>query len=62
MEWIIALLIKGVSMMGLVFVYYWTVYKGSLWIGRLIPQGPFKTFLFRERGRCGSGTGRQLNQ
>jgi hypothetical protein len=58
--WLIALLLKGVALVSLAFGYYVVVYKGSYLIGRFIPNGKFKDFLFRERGRTGTGTGREL--
>ena len=56
--WVIALLVKGLSLVALAFAYYVVVYKGSHLIGKFIPEGKIKDFLLRERGDTGSGTGR----
>lgn len=56
--WIIALLVKPLSLVALVFLYYVTVYKGSHLIGRFIPDGRIKRALFRERGSGSSRSGR----
>ncbi len=58
--WVIALLVKGGSVVALAFAYYVFVYKGSHFIGKFIPEGKVKEFLFRERGDTGAGTGREL--
>ncbi len=54
-NWVLALLLKGVAVVILAFGYYVVVYKGSHLIGRFIPDGKIKEWLFRERG---SGSGR----
>lgn len=53
--WIAALLMKGAAIVLLAFGYYVVVYKGSHLIGRFIPDGKVREWLFRERG---SGSGR----
>lgn len=59
-NWVLALLMKGAAIVLLVFLYYVVVYKGSHFIGRFIPDGKVKEWLFRERGDSGTGTGRDL--
>ena len=44
----------------LAFGYYVVVYRGSHLIGRFIPNGRLKEWLFRERGDTRTGTGREL--
>ena len=56
--WIIALLVKPLSLVALVFLYWLVVYKGSHLIGRLIPEGRVKNALFRERGSGSRRSGR----
>lgn len=58
--WVIALLMKGAAIVLLAFCYYVFVYKGSHLIGRFIPDGKLKEWLFRERGDTRTGTGREL--
>lgn len=58
--WVAALLMKGAAIVLLAFGYYVVVYKGSHFLGRFIPDGKFKEWLFRERGDARSGTGRDL--
>jgi hypothetical protein len=53
-------LVKPLSLVALVFLYYVFVYKGSHLIGRLIPEGRIKEALFRERGSRNAGSGRNL--
>ena len=59
-NWVLALLLKGVAVVILAFGYYVVVYKGSHFIGRFIPDGKVKEWLFRERGDARTGTGREL--
>lgn len=59
-NWVLALLLKGAAILLLAFGYYVFVYKGSHVLGRFIPDGKLKEFLFRERGDAGTGTGRDL--
>lgn len=58
--WIIALVVKPLSLVALIFLYYVFVYKGSHLIGRFIPEGRIKSALFRERGGSRSRPGREL--
>lgn len=58
--WIFALLVKPLSVVALVFLYYVIVYKGSHFIGWFIPEGRIKQALFRERGSRHASTGREL--
>ena len=58
--WVAALLLKGAAILLLAFGYYVVVYKGSHVIGRFIPDGKLKEWLFRERGDARTGTGRDL--
>lgn len=58
--WMLALLMKGAAGIGLAFGYWLVVYKGAALIGRFIPPGRVKDFLFRERGRQGAGPGTDL--
>jgi hypothetical protein len=58
--WLIGLLIKGVSMVALVFAYYVVVYKGSHLLGKLFPEGKVKEFLFRERGNADASPSRKV--
>lgn len=51
---------KGAAIVLLAFGYYVVVYKGSHLIGRFIPSGRVKEWLFRERGDTRTGTGRDL--
>jgi hypothetical protein len=60
--WVIVLLVKGVAVVFLAFAYYVVVYKGSHLIGRLIPEGKVKEFLFRERGDTGASTSTELDK
>ena len=55
-----ALMLKGAAIVLLAFGYYVVVYKGSLFLGRFIPDGKLKEWLFRERGDARTGTGRDL--
>lgn len=55
--WVIALLMKGAAIVLLAFGYYVVVYRGSHMIGRFIPNGRIKEWLFRERGGGGSRPG-----
>lgn len=59
-NWVLALLLKGVAVVILAFGYYVVVYKGSHLIGRFIPDGKVKEWLFRERGDSRTGSGREL--
>jgi hypothetical protein len=59
-NWVLALLMKGAAIVLLAFLYYVVVYKGSHFIGRFIPDGKVKEWLFRERGDSRTGTGRDL--
>lgn len=59
--WVIALLVKGVTLIALAFAYYVVVYKGSHLIGRFLPNGKLKEFLFRERGSAGASPSRELD-
>lgn len=61
-NWVLALLMKGAAIVLLAFGYYVVVYKGSHFIGRFIPDGRVKEWLFRERGDTGAGTGRQIEK
>ena len=58
--WVAALLLKGAAIVLLAFGYYAVVYKGSHFIGRFIPDGRVKDWLFRERGDARTSTGRDL--
>ena len=58
----LALLMKGAAIVLLAFCYYVVVYKGSHLIGRFIPDGKVKEWLFRERGDAGTSTGRQVEK
>jgi hypothetical protein len=60
--WVIALLVKGVTLVVLAFAYYVVVYKGSHLLGCFIPNGKVKEFLFRERGDTGAGTSAELDK
>lgn len=63
MSWWIVLLLKPIFAVALALVYYLTVYRGSLLIGRLIKNRRLYEFLFRERGRrSGSGAHRELRK
>lgn len=55
-----ALLMKGAAIVLLAFGYYLVVYRGSHLIGRLIPDGKIKEWLFRERGDTRTRSGREL--
>lgn len=55
--WVIALLMKGAAVVLLAFGYYVVVYRGSHLIGRFIPNGRIKEWLFRERGGGSSRSG-----
>lgn len=59
-NWVLALLLKGAAIMLLAFGYYVVVYKGSHVLGRFIPDGKLKEWLFRERGDARTGTSRDL--
>ena len=59
-NWVYALLLKFASLLLLAFLYYVFVYKFTRLIGRFIPNGKVKEFLFRERGDTRSSTGRDL--
>lgn len=48
--WAWTLVLKPLAVVAVVFAYYVVVYKGSHLIGRLLPNGRLKEFLFRERG------------
>lgn len=56
-SWVIALLMKGAAIVLLAFGYYVVVYRGSHLIGRFIPDGRLKAWLFRERGSSSSRSG-----
>lgn len=58
--WVLALLMKGAAVVLLAFAYYVVVYRGSQFLGRFIPDGKLKEWLFRERGDARTGTGREL--
>lgn len=47
-------------MVALVFAYYIVIYKGSHLLGKIIPDGKVKEFLFRERGNADTGPGRKV--
>ncbi len=49
-------------MVALVFAYYVVVYKGSHLIGRFIPEGKVKEWLFRERGDTGTSASREVEK
>lgn len=53
--WGWALLLKPLAAVGVAFVYYVVVYKGSRFIGRFITNKRLRDFLFRERGRHDAG-------
>lgn len=53
--WLIAILVKVPAVVAIAFLYYVLVYKGSHFIGRFIPEGRLKEWLFRERGSTGPG-------
>jgi hypothetical protein len=61
-NWLLALLMKGSAIVLLAFCYYVFVYKASHLIGRFIPEGKLKEWLFRERGDTGASTGRQVEK
>lgn len=56
-SWLVALLVKGVATVAIVFLYYVFVYKGSHLIGRFITNDRLYDFLFRERGKYDAGYG-----
>lgn len=49
--WVVALLLKAVAGVAIVWLYYVFVYKGSHLLGRFIRNDAIYDFLFRERGR-----------
>lgn len=53
MSWWIVLLLKPIFAVFVAVAYYFTVYRGSLFIGRFIKNRRLYDFLFRERGRDG---------
>jgi hypothetical protein len=53
--WQWSLLLKPFAVVLLVAGYYVFVYRGSHLLGRFIPNGRLKDFLFRERGRYDAG-------
>ncbi len=53
--WHWALLLKPLGALLIIAAYYVVVYKGSHLLGRFIPNGKVKEFLFRERGRYDAG-------
>lgn len=60
--WLIALLVKPLALIAIVAIYYVVVYKGSHLLGRFLPDGRLKDFLFRERGSHCPGTSRELRK
>lgn len=61
-NWVIAIFMKAAAVLLLAFVYYVFVYKGSHMLGRLIPDGKLKDFLFRERGNSGTAPAAKLDK
>lgn len=59
-NWVLALVLKGAAVLLLAFCYYVVVYRGSHFLGRFIPDGKLKEWLFRERGDARTGSGRDL--
>lgn len=60
-SWQWTLLLKPLAVLFVALCYYVLVYKGSHFLGRLIPDGKVKDFLFRERGDGNrTATGREL--
>lgn len=58
----IALFLKPLAFFVLAFLYYVFVFRFSLWLGRLFPEGKMKRWLFRERWRGGSGPAANLDE
>lgn len=58
--WVLALLLKGSAVVLLALFYYVVVYKGTQLLGRFIPEGRIKDFLFRERGETRTASGTEL--
>lgn len=48
--WSWSLILKPLAVVLIAAAYYFLVIKGSQTIGRFIPDGKLKDFLFRERG------------
>lgn len=61
-NWVIAVFLKGAAVVLLALLYYVFVYKGSHFLGRFIPDGKWKDFLFRERGDGGSTLAPKLDK
>ncbi|SDQ41919.1 hypothetical protein SAMN05216569_1053 [Pseudoxanthomonas sp. CF125] len=61
-NWVIAVFMKAAAIVLLAFVYWVVVYKGSHFLGRFIPNGKFKDFLFRERGDSGPSPAAKLDK
>lgn len=61
-SWVIAVFMKGAAVVLLAFLYYVFVYKGSHFLGRFIPDGKWKEFLFRERGDSGTAPSTNLDK
>lgn len=61
-NWVIAIFLKGAAALLLAFLYYVFVYRGSHFLGRLIPDGKWKDFLFRERGNGGAAPAAKLDK
>lgn len=62
MDWALALLLKFPIAVGIALLYYLIVYRGSLLLGSYIKSPRLHDFLFRERGRQGATTARELRQ
>lgn len=61
-NWVIAIFLKGAAVLLLAFLYYVFVYRGSHFLGRFIPAGKWKDFLFRERGNSGTAPAAKLDK